>query len=91
MSVKEMIVSSNPLSVTKTAKVDVADESFLETMQKMVGGETRAAKSQFCTKKCDDVTLKKTFQELVFRNDGSTTITPRYEKYNYTVTLVVCI
>ena len=31
-SVKEMIRSSNPSSVTKSPKVDVTDELFLETM-----------------------------------------------------------
>ena len=66
----------------KTPKVDVTDELFLETMQKMVGGGIRAAKFQFCAKKSNDSPLNKLFQELVFKDDGSSTISTDYDKYN---------
>ena len=81
-SVKEMIQSSNPSLVTKSPKVDVTDERFLETMQKMVGGGIRAAKIQFCTKKCEDITFKNLFHALVFKDDGSSQIAPEYEAFN---------
>ena len=66
----------------KTPKVDVTDELLLETMQKMVGGGIRAATCQFCAKKSNDSLLNKLFQELVFKDDGSFTISTDYDKYN---------
>jgi len=85
LSVKEMVTAARPGA--DDPEIDVDDELFVTTMQKMVGGGIRKAKNQFCPKKergeCTEAEGKQhdLFEKLFFRHDTKESPGANYKAY----------
>jgi len=80
-AVSEIAAASKNLPAS--ALVDVNDTTFIITMQDMVGGGLKAAKSDYCPTGTDADDAFNLFQAVVFKHDVSTgSVDPDYDKYN---------